>query len=262
MGGAGGDLYPVNLSPQNPGTSLPGNARPRGSIGGSDVGANERDDQRVRDLIEEYMEEFNILNQLNLLNLNSGGSDTLIAEYYNSANVIIIDTGTPSGMIGQVLTGTTRNITMPGGPVRLTLAAQFAVENYEPLVASLPSAQAGVDVSMFLYMDGVLIAAASASHNMYFTNPGEHMSYTQTVHMEFVLEPGKRLVTREAGSTSAAEITAALAAGDHTFRVDLGAGWSDDEAVAVHVANEYIAFHAADTNKITSLQLFDATTPL
>ena len=64
-------LYNVNLDAATPGAGFQGTANTvrgdthSGSEGGSDVGANEQEDQRVRDLLEQYLRDPTIIDLLN-----------------------------------------------------------------------------------------------------------------------------------------------------------------------------------------------------
>src|SRR3990167_607790 len=69
-----GDLYNINLNPDGTAPVTPADGYPDGSIGGSEVGANEQDDQRVRDLIgQEVFVMKQDINNLLVAN-SSGGS--------------------------------------------------------------------------------------------------------------------------------------------------------------------------------------------
>ena len=111
----GGDLYRIDLSPEAQRRTLPGDIETRGSIGGSDVGANPRDDQRVRDLIEEYMEQTQILQQLNFLNLNQGGGLVLLGGYTHETTEPVVIAG--SGSSHQVDSVHTATVTLLGNPI-------------------------------------------------------------------------------------------------------------------------------------------------
>lgn len=253
----GGDLYSIGLQPVRPGSTLPGDVNTRGSIGGSDVGANQRDDQRVRDLVEEYMEEWQILQQLNVLNLGGGG---VIEEYYNSDQVVLASFS-PSGTTGLTVTGQTRNISLPGGSIRVVLAGTVVID-YTPLAAS--ALAQGADVNAALYIDGSLVHVETLlARNSFFTLNTQSIYDVSACHADIILEPGvEHSYVSEATSDTLteAEMTASLTQGSHTFRVDLICGWSDDTSVELRLLNEYIAFYDCEEAKSTKLATYDGTT--
>jgi len=255
MSGAG-DLYRIDLDPQRGSNSLPGDVETRDSIGGSDVGANSRDDQRVRDLIEQFMEEWQILNQLNILN---AGNDPLIAEFFNSDDVVLLY-GNPSGGIGTTVTGTNHTVTFPGGPVRYNVGALFGID-YTPYSVGFAATNIGVDINMQLYIDGSLTFSSNVKQGMRAQDATDKLLSRVTLRDVVLLEPGKQL-NHINGIVSAANMTTRLAAGDHTIRVDLRIVYTDDDFIQIDMWNEYFAFIDADSAKITSLQTYDAATVL
>jgi len=95
-------LYKLNLTPNTQQTTLPGDVHATGSIGGSDIGANLRDDQRVRDLIENHLSDTieNVQTLLSAalttdpdwLDLTDGGTTTLHRHAFN----VLEEDGLPS----------------------------------------------------------------------------------------------------------------------------------------------------------------------
>lgn len=252
-----GELYGIELDPLNPDLGVPGGATPNGSIGGSDVGANERDDQRVRDLVQQYLEEATTISWLNNLNL---GSDALIEEYYNSDEVILASFA-PSGTTGVTVTGQTRTISLPGGSIRAVLAGTVAIE-YIPLVAAA-TAQ-GADVNAALYIDGSLVHVETLmARNTFFTLNTQSIYDLSASRADIILEPGvqhKYVSEATTDTLTAAEMTTLLTEGSHTFRVDLICGWNDDTRVELRLLNEYIAFYNCDDDKATKLAVYDSAT--
>lgn len=258
------DLYRIGLDPNNPDGSVPSSSAPNGSIGGSDIGANSQDDQRVRDLMQQYLEETTTVDFLNNLIIfptpASTSGDGLLAEFYNSDDVVLIF-GAPSGLITQTVTGQDRTVTFDGNPVRLQIGALFGVD-YLPLVAGFVPLTADVKCWLLLYIDGSLTFETFVSTGMRFQVTSDELFDWITMRDTVLFEPGKSHSSLGGLFVTGAQITTRFAAGAHTIRVDALVQWSDDQFIQVEMKDEYYAFYVANSTKITSLQLFDAATIL
>ena len=210
----GGDLYRINLDPKGPGSSLPGDVNTRGSIGGSDVGANQRDDQRVRDLIEEYMEQYQILQQLNLLNISGGD---LVGGWLASNWLIVVQNDDPPGAYTSPLVGDNHTITHPGGPLLLEISARTLLSFNDT------AGPAGVYTALIygqLFIDDVFICEATMETHYRYTSGTYSYYHDLPLTHRIYLDPDDTNGIGGGIGTTQAEQIAACAAGEHTYRLN------------------------------------------
>lgn len=218
---ADGDLYAINLDPGIAGVrSVPNASAPSGSIGGSNVGANEEDDQRVRDLMQQFLNDSSVLEMLNnLLIINnpniSSGSTGMLYEGGSHATGYQIVTQLANPHANSGSTGVTSFC-----PTYTTADPKWVHFSCEMLL-SWNSIAAGFPttgrVSIELYTDGVFFGEIIHEFIIASTN-SETLTFTITG--DFFLGHGVALANP---ALSVAAQTPLVAVGLHDLQVD--AAW-------------------------------------
>lgn len=136
-------LYGIDLNPDGTASTTPAGGFPNESLGGSDVGANEQDDQRVRDLIgQEIFELLQDVNNLINTPVSSGNNPT-----------------SWSGLGDVTYTGV-GDSTLTGLPVDLTFAGPDQMVDITGILSVLLNSSALTSIlatiTMDVYIDGNL----------------------------------------------------------------------------------------------------------
>jgi hypothetical protein len=209
MGGSS-DLYKINLNPSDSDVYVPTPVVPNGSIGGSGVGANAQDDQRVRDLMEQHIPDVSTLIAAASVAGGGGGGALILGgwmnsnhhEYVNDVATGFIDIPSVNSVV----------VTLLGNPILIQFSCQVYLETIEGLATT--------DVLAQLTIDGQFVGFAERSEaDVDVTTNVAASDRVWRFPLGFVvaLMPG---VAMSAQGTSAAAMTAVLKAGAHTFNID------------------------------------------
>ena len=239
---AEGELYGIGLDPLNPDLGVPSSATPNGSIGGSDVGANERDDQRVRDLVQQYLEEATTISWLN--NLNFNGSDIVGGWFYS--NWVVAYTGV-GGLAGSY-TGPNHTVTAPGGPLLIEYSASYIADVVD---SSGINGEYSVEVQAQLYIDGVFLFQTVVEMDYVIIGGAARSPYLlNTMVFRAFLDPDDEDGIGGGFGTSQAEQIAACTAGAHTYRVDWDIGAANANTMELQISQELLTVRAVPKNII------------
>ncbi len=202
------ELYKVSLNPApggesgasvymtSPGGSEPGTATPTtvpvvagagtGSIGGSDVGANTADDQRVRDLIEQYLRDHNTLDTLNRsLIINNPLIAVAEGGWYSATGIGVMQNfNEVANTFGQ-FSSLTHTIVTDGYPVIVHFAS-FVSLTY---VANAIQLSSDSELSCFLYIDNTFVTEATFYHTIDHTANQQYVLKTTLSHLVAVNTP-------------------------------------------------------------------------
>lgn len=233
-----------------------------GNVGGSLVGRDPAADQWVRDLIEQQLGETSIINLLKG-NIGSSSGDTLIAEFFNSDDVVLISNGS-SPPNSVTVTGQNRTVKFDGKPMRFLIGADFII-GYDSVTGDPFPFHAEVTPTMNVYIDGTHVLSLQVQiQNIVQDVSHENIGVVSgilTLRDTILLSADKR-VDSYGLSVSAATMAGLITSGNHTVRVDCGGVWTDADFIQIEMRNEYFSFYKADSSKYTVGQDFDATTIL
>ena len=181
------DLYAVQLNPQDGGAG--------GSLAGSDVGANEQDDQRVRDLhVQDHFFDKDAP-------ATAGSSDCIDGWYRTGPQQI---QSLDEGAVGEGGTFTeSHTITIPAADAGTFLEAIISAKMefyYDADTWDVVNDQANIILTAELYIDGLI----SSMFSEYFIPHLENTGFTWYWELPI----------------SFTEILSGYNAGDHTFKIN------------------------------------------
>lgn len=222
------NLYQIDLDPGTGGVySVPNASSPNGSIGGSDVGANEEDDQRVRDLMEQHLPDLGDM-LIEITNNNSNPAGDILTLYNNGMFVFNPDGTTDSQYVGTIEQCEQH---FPGVPMLVHFSANIIVNWQDELTIN----DEFWLVLARIYVDGTHWATIPVSQ-VFKANATAAASQMQlSITEDWVLNAGVDLIGVFGGlenplqpnTFTATQQAVAFAAGSHVIRVDWSVQFSD-----------------------------------
>ena len=167
------DLYKIDLNADGTAPVTPQDGYPNGSLSGSEVGANENDDQRVRDLItQEIYEIKQVIN-----NTVVSGSDGMVYEggLHRTGYQIVTQLENPHDNSGEAGVGDFCLDYLTTDPKWIHVSAEILL-SWNSIAATFPTT--GV-VALQLYTDGAMVLEILHEFSIISTN-SETLTFTMT----------------------------------------------------------------------------------
>ena len=216
------DLYGVDLNPDGTAAATPAGGFPDGSLGGSDVGANEQDDQRVRDLITQ--EIYDIKQEINnlLLNPASTSNGWVPLKFVHYPNWLVVWQDAVVNPTEIDLESYT--VTFTGKPLMFEVSVGEMIVNLDANGSSPET----FSMSFRLFVDGSF--ATETNIEIPLATPGSQHSEVRQWADRFIFIPG-----RSAAWISTSEATSFFGEGEHTIQMDWKASHTNWEGVDIDV---------------------------